>query len=1226
MKDRRGFAALVVVLVVAGIGLPAIGYTTDPAFESTAYLAGLPAVGEGLPATLSILVDRAASLPGADGRTLLPAGTRLESVFQDQRGILRMRLAISGESVPSAPQPALAETFESLVSRALTGVDHNGIEVRVSIDGAADVPLGDLAMPAVGSAPQGAKLPGAASRLETDAGPAAAGVIAHGDGQPTGALSGVVVFVSAGHGWTASSPTWILQRPILLDMNEDYANLDQLNCFVNYLYNAGAVVVPFRPVGYQPIEIVLDNDDPGVSYAGAWSDVTDASVYYENGTTPSGVHYRTCAASATESAVARYQPTIATAGFYPVYAWTPDGTDRIEQTYRIIHSGGTAVMRIDHRRLGRGWVWLGNYHFAAGTSGAVEISNQFVGSGLTVADAIRFGNGIGDIVGAGVNTISGYPREEEGSRYWAESEAGVRAEGLPNGIWDLGSDDISENTGTAARWSREMNNQDTNNQRWRRVYVEFHTNAAGCPGPCDAKGTLALVNSSTPTTNQEAFSTIIGDKVENDLLAIDDTFEYQWAARPNPYYGGYGAISATNNGNEFDATLLEVAFHDNIQDAANLRNLKVRDAVARSTLHGLIDFLSSTTVFPDTQVAAAYPPEPPATLALRQQPGGVTVTWTPGVATPPYGQPASGYRVYRSSDGYGFGQGVDVGAVTSVTLTDLPMDQLSYVRVSAYNAGGESFPSETLAVLPGSDALPRLLVVNGYDRISRQQDYVQILPGGPIERAIPRKVNSADYIVQHVQAVPAGLATIDSASNEEVLAGTVNVNDYAALIWILGEESAADKTFDVAEQALVDAYLAAGGKLFVSGAELGYELDGQAAGTAFYEGTLRADFLGDDAGSSRVRGVDGVFGDVGEMDISPAAGAPYDAEKPDRLNSLPGAKAVLGYAGGLGGAAAVQYDSGTYRTLTLGFPFECIGAPADRAAVMSRALDFLFNGSDASRWPKWITGFEGYSPNEFVLFREPRFSSTTSANINSRNVYAGVSTEVPAAEGTLTYKVRWAFVDSSTSRWLRLVTTDTPVMPNPLIDLRRAVRLRLRMDSASVRLALGIREVGVDGMVGIDGGTTGDIEWVGASAVTGGVPQGRLITGQLGLWQTLTILPHPGNTKAFTGDGVLGSTTGKGVLEHLALASTGTSGPFALYLDGIEQPAPPKTDFDIDGDVDATDFDAFAACAEGPAMPVGDACQSRDLDSDGDVDSADFARFQVCWSGADIVADPDCLP
>jgi hypothetical protein len=74
-------------------------------------------------------------------------------------------------------------------------------------------------------------------------------------------------------------------------MNEDYGNLDQLNYFVHYAYNAGATVVPFRPVGYQDIEIVLDNDDAGVTFAGAWVNAVGASKYYEDGDVVSGVPY-----------------------------------------------------------------------------------------------------------------------------------------------------------------------------------------------------------------------------------------------------------------------------------------------------------------------------------------------------------------------------------------------------------------------------------------------------------------------------------------------------------------------------------------------------------------------------------------------------------------------------------------------------------------------------------------------------------------------------------------------------------------------------------------------------------------------------------------------------------------------------------------------------------------------------------------------------------------------
>jgi hypothetical protein len=44
-------------------------------------------------------------------------------------------------------------------------------------------------------------------------------------------------------------------------MVEDLGNQDQMTAFVDYAWNAGATVVPLRPVGYQPNEYVVDNDD-----------------------------------------------------------------------------------------------------------------------------------------------------------------------------------------------------------------------------------------------------------------------------------------------------------------------------------------------------------------------------------------------------------------------------------------------------------------------------------------------------------------------------------------------------------------------------------------------------------------------------------------------------------------------------------------------------------------------------------------------------------------------------------------------------------------------------------------------------------------------------------------------------------------------------------------------------------------------------------------------------
>ena len=77
--------------------------------------------------------------------------------------------------------------------------------------------------------------------------------------QSPGALSGRIVFTCAGHGWTWGGSTWTTQRGVGREMNEDYGNLDQMNFFIPYAFNAGATVVGLRPIGHQANEVVLDN-------------------------------------------------------------------------------------------------------------------------------------------------------------------------------------------------------------------------------------------------------------------------------------------------------------------------------------------------------------------------------------------------------------------------------------------------------------------------------------------------------------------------------------------------------------------------------------------------------------------------------------------------------------------------------------------------------------------------------------------------------------------------------------------------------------------------------------------------------------------------------------------------------------------------------------------------------------------------------------------------------
>ena len=231
--------------------------------------------------------------------------------------------------------------------------------------------------------------------------------------------------------------------------------------------------------------------------------------------------------------------------------------------------------------------------------------------------------------------------------------------------------------------------------------------------------------------------------------------------------------------------------------------------------------------------------------------------------------------------------------------------------------------------------------ISGFDRLRRQQNPTQDV-GGIIERQIWRQTNSFDYTVQFAQALSATTVGFASCVNEAIIDSQIQLGDYDIVLWILGTESTDDATLDSTEQSRLNAFLNGGGSLFISGAELGFDLVSQGNGASFMQDTLRANYVSDDANTFDVSGAaGGILGDVGAFDFDVANGAPYEVKTPDVLATGTDAVAALNYVGGTGGVAGVQYDAGLYRTVTFGFPFEAIASASTRAAIMERIIAYL---------------------------------------------------------------------------------------------------------------------------------------------------------------------------------------------------------------------------------------------------------------------------------------------
>lgn len=883
----------------------------------------------------------------------------------------------------------------------------------------------------------------------------------------SGQLSGKFVFTSAGHGWQYNTTLgrYATDRGDNNEIVEDFGNQDQMSYYADYALRAGATVIPMRPVGHQTKEVVLDNDSAGVTFTGAWSNSSSTKYYDEDyGSVVDTVPYRFASTTATgETALATYTPNIPGEGFYPVYTWVLRSTDRTSQLYRINHTGGQTEIRVDHSKVGSGWVYLGTYHFDNGSSaanGSVQIVNNGTAGKVVIADAIRFGNGMGDYIwtNSGATTVSGYPREDENSFHWIARSIGVGTT-LSTVIGTTGSANVSAPS-DYAEYMFTGNFGDA-------VYISFHSNAGG------GRGAVGLIDTDTVdrTPNQSNLALFLGRQVNTDMQALNGSFEYDWSTRTtHTFTGQFGETNLGANA-EFDATIIEVAFHDDVQDAALMRDPKVRDQVARSVYEGTVEYFNN---YGGVSTPVSQPNTPQSPRATANTNGSITLNWF--APTTRLGGPAAptGYRIYQSRDGLGFSDPITVGSgTTTYTIPAANLDSNAYYfKVAAYNTGGEGLGSAVVGARKngtgGGSGGSRILIVNGFDRYERTQNERQAYAftgDGLVDRVRIRYNNTFDYIVQAGEAVEAynvggaGLG-FDTAQNEHVINGQVNLNNYQTVIWLSGEESTDDETFSSTEQTLVNGFLANGGRLFVSGAEIGWNLDRPSGPTAadrsFYNNALKADFVSDDAGTyTTVAASGGIFNGISSI-VFDNGSKYYDAEFPDVLAPVGGSVAALNYSGGTGGVAAIQYDGGANgpRVVTFGFPFETITNVSRRTNIMQRVLDFFGTAITTSATPGVPTlagGDSGVAGDNLTNHDNSSNSSAKTLDFAVPGVTIGATVRIYADGILIGSKV----ADLST-------TTVTTSGSFDLIDGAHSITATQQIPSANESTASGALQITID--------------------------------------------------------------------------------------------------------------------------------------------------------------------
>jgi len=885
-------------------------------------------------------------------RGVVPEGTRVtrDTVDDDAREVT-LAWPISGRpEIDEAALDALLEAFPPTP-------DVRGLRLFAEVPGAPGgrVALRDLLPPVTPVSPKPYELTAATSVLAAVA-PIPVVVPVSSPGQHPGALSGKHVYVSQGHGWTWTSYGWRAQRGNTWGAVEDFLNAEAVDQYLlRYLRNAGATTWPVREPDLNPVMVIVDDGDGTARpQNGTYEELgdgfaTSTAPGFANTPPPwdSGDDVMTAGASryhytsAEGGPLARYTPTLPAAGRYHVVAsWSASPNRASDAHLRVRHAGGVTDLRVDQKRHGNTWVGLGEFWFEAGHDperGAVEAltdSADKPGETVIALDAVRFGGGTGVLRRGGTGgsgtteePTSGKPRWQENCRYSAEFN------GAPETVYDArdadGADDVVARSRYAA-WQHEAGED--------AVYVSWHTNA---PAPARGTSTYVYGPGEPPSPFGEFSGTPGSDRLAELLHAellndIRNGYDPTWQDR-GLHTAWFGEVNPEHNP-EMPAVLLEVGFHDTEAECLKMQDPKFRNLAARAIYQGLVRYFAEKDGTEPVLV-----PEPPRALRVTATaPDRALVAWQAPASDGEgvLGDAPTSYVLYRSADGRAFDNGTDVGSVTEAEV-DVPPGVPSFFRVTARNAGGESFATPVLAVLPPPEGARPALVVGAFDRLDRYAQIPEDLSAydlGVVQHMLLDRMNAYDYVVAHAQALAALGIPFDSAWHDAPLT-EADFAAHAFVLWAAGEQSTADESFSGAELARAEAYVAAGGTLVATGAEIGWDLVemGQGDEPARFRALFSADYVDDDAGTYALTLVDGT-----SATLDDGTRGAYDVDYPDVLAPLGEATPFAFYGDAAAPVAGVWARTAAGGgTALLGVPLEAVHPAGARVAVLQLLSDAL---------------------------------------------------------------------------------------------------------------------------------------------------------------------------------------------------------------------------------------------------------------------------------------------
>ena len=813
-------------------------------------------------------------------------------------------------------------------------------------------------------------------------------------------LQGHHLSLWASHGifYDQSKGKWRWQRPALFCTTEDlFTQTIVVPYLMPMLENAGAVVFTPRERDWQRHEVIVDNDPTNSLvnfryeesyYRNAWQPAPGKgfsmhSGVYRDGDNPFEAGTARMAETTknkNKASEVSYQPNLPEEGKYAVYVSYQTVPASIDDAhYTVWHKGIPTEFRVNQQMGGSTWVYLGTFDFDAGMSpgNRVVVSNLSSSRGMVTTDAVRFGGGMGNISRGGA--VSGMPRCLEGARYYAQWA------GMPYNIYSFrqGQNDYADDINVRSYMTNLLAGGScyAPDSAGRRVPIELslavHSDAGYTDTGLGVYGTLSICTTGygdkTLATglSREASKELATDLLQNTTTDLQYRFG-EWKLR-KLYDRNYSETRLP----VVPSAILETMSHQNFGDMRYGQDPNFRFWLARSIYKTLLRYVASHHGH-----KYAVTPLAPDHFHIEFTGKGseIRLSWQGLIDGQEKTSAPTGYLLYIAQGDGGFDNGTVLRG-TSCTIKLQP-NRLYSFQVRAFNEGGQSFPTEVLSAFWCPTATQKILIVNGFQRLSSpaisrygQGFDIDEDPGvsygrtaGLLGRQVAFDVsrigkedstglgfstselagkfiagNDFNYVRSHAEAIAAtGRFSLVSASAQAVESGNMALSGYSLIDLLLGLERndghslVPYKTFTPAMQNQLRRFVGGRGNLLVSGAYIGTDMQDPPE-QQFLADVLKVYSPTSYRGASgQVNGLGTTFSFYRQLNEQHYAATRTDVLMPSVSGT---AFPTMVYADGT--SAAVAYGGSDYRAFTMGFPFECITDKGMRQAIMQGILNYL---------------------------------------------------------------------------------------------------------------------------------------------------------------------------------------------------------------------------------------------------------------------------------------------